>query len=259
MDELNRKALARDKYVALVGDSVFDNKAYVPAGHDVQNAVYRWRDYAESNMAYLAAVDGAVMKDVAAQPESPEVMKANKIYISIGGNDLLRYSMALENLEPSVYDLYEVREKFRAEYRANVIDLLVDRNSGKHIYNIRRGANYAKPVTLCTIYIPKMILTNEQQVAEVAVSLVNDVIITEAGRVGLQVLELRNVMSMPEHFTMEIEPSMHGSDAIAQAIEAHTSFKPDAYVLPNWPRYNLGRGTLHKAHSCSMCMEGRNT
>ena len=248
MDELNRKALARDKYVALVGDSVFDNKAYVPAGHDVQNAVYRRRDYEGSNMAYLAAVDGAVMKDVAAQLESPEVMGASKIYISIGGNDLIRYSMALDS-EPSVYDLYELREQFRAEYRANVIDLLVDRNSGKHIYGGPRD------VWLCTIYIPNLNVTSSQQEAEVAVSLVNDVIITEAGRVGLQVLELRNVMSMPEHFTMEIEPSMHGSDAIAQTIEALENL---AVASRLWPQYNIGRGTQHKAHSCSMCIEGRN-
>ena len=257
MDELNRKALARDKYVALVGDSVFDNKAYVPAGHDVQNAVYRRRDYAESNMAYLAAVDGAVMKDVAAQLESPEVMKANKIYISIGGNDLLRYSMALENLEPSVYDLYELREQFRAEYRANVIDLLVDRNSGKRIYGNTLGSN--SNVALCTIYYPRLSDPSSQQVAEIAVSVVNDVIISEAHRAGLQVLELRNVMKRPEHFTMEIEPSLHGSEAISHAIELHTSTS-----TPFWPSYFYPlnpheMGILHKAHSCSMCIEGRNT
>ena len=245
MDELNRKALARDKYVALVGDSVFDNKAYVPAGHDVQNAVYRWRDYAESNMAYLAAVDGAVMKDVAAQLESPEVRKANEIYISIGGNDLLQSSFMYLSTEGQFHDLADMRQWFRNEYRANVIDKLVDRRSGKNIYG--------KPVTLCTIYIPAMNDTKSQQEVEVLVTLVNDVIISEAHGAGLRVLELRKVMNTPEHFTMQIEPSMHGSDAIANAIGVH--LKLDWQWRNYWPYIDLVH-PLHSSRTCDMCLVG---
>jgi len=245
MSELNEEALSRrdEGYVALVGDSVFDNKAYVPKGHDVQNAMYRRRRLSGRRVAYLAAVDGAKMRDVPAQLAQDEVMQARGIYISVGGNDLIGHLGERDSF--GIDSLYQLRESFREEYRANVIDLLVDRRSGKHIYN---------DVTLCTIYNPSMNDTLSQQAAEVAVSLVNDVIISEAGRADLQVLELRNVMTMPEHFTMEIEPSMHGSDAIAHAIGVHIKHDHDWRTF--WPRLEFGKGLLHSSRTCSMCLVG---
>ena len=251
MKELNDWALGRrddEGYVALVGDSVFDNKAYVPRGHDVQNAMYRKRRIPDRRIAYLAAVDGARMRDVPAQLKQDEVRQASGIYISVGGNDLIQSSFSGDT-DLSIHDLADMREWFRNEYRANVIDKLADRRSGKNIYG--------KPVTLCTVYIPTMNDAKYQQAAEVAVSLINDVIISEAGRADLQVLELRNVMTMPEHFTMEIEPSMHGSDAIANAIGVH--LKLDWQWKAYWPHADVGKDHVHSAHSCSMCIEGRNT
>ena len=79
-------------HVVLLGDSVFDNKAYVAGGPDVVTQLRArlpagWR-------ASLAAVDGAVTADVARQlgrvPHG-----ATHLVVSVGGNDALRQEAVL--------------------------------------------------------------------------------------------------------------------------------------------------------------------
>src|SRR4051812_45594945 len=80
------------KHVALLGDSVFDNRAYVGYGPDVvtqlrQRLPPEWR-------ATLAAVDGGVIRDIPHQLERlPD--DVTHLVISVGGNDALGFSAVL--------------------------------------------------------------------------------------------------------------------------------------------------------------------
>src|SRR5262249_53250557 len=74
------------KHLVLLGDSVFDNKAYINGGLDVIAQVRRqipaeWK-------ASLRAVDGSVIENVRKQAiDLPD--DATHLVISVGGNDAI--------------------------------------------------------------------------------------------------------------------------------------------------------------------------
>jgi hypothetical protein len=101
------------KHVALLGDSVFDNGAYVGGGPDVVNQLRQrlpdgWR-------ATLAAVDGGVIRDIPRQLERvPD--DATHLVISVGGNDALGFSAVLGPPSRSVADTLEQLALIRGEF-----------------------------------------------------------------------------------------------------------------------------------------------
>ena len=107
-------------HVVLLGDSVFDNGAYVGRGEpDVARQLH---DRLPAGWgATLAAVDGAVTGDVPRQlgrvPPG-----ATHLVVSVGGNDALRRQDVLGASARSVADallaLGEVRDGFARGYRA---------------------------------------------------------------------------------------------------------------------------------------------
>ena len=100
------------KHVALLGDSVFDNGAYVGGGLDVvtqlrQRLPAGWR-------ATLAAVDGSVIRDIPHQLERvPD--DATHLVISVGGNHALGFSAVLGAPSRSVADTLEKLAAIRSE------------------------------------------------------------------------------------------------------------------------------------------------
>ena len=76
-------------HVALLGDSVFDNKAYVGDAPDVAQQL-RLIAPEEWKVSKLA-VDGAVVSEVLRQLSDVPV-DATHVVISAGGNDALHYS-----------------------------------------------------------------------------------------------------------------------------------------------------------------------
>ncbi|WP_236960770.1 SGNH/GDSL hydrolase family protein [Methylobacterium durans] len=106
-------------HVVLLGDSVFDNAAYVGGGPDV---VQQLRAVLPAGwQASLLAVDGNVIADVPHQlARCPD--DASHLVVSVGGNDALRASAVLERTVRSVAEalalLVEVRDRFQAEYGA---------------------------------------------------------------------------------------------------------------------------------------------
>jgi hypothetical protein len=81
-------------HVVLLGDSIFDNAAYVPRGCDVSThlrAVVR-----DSASVTMLAVDGAVIDDVHMQLRSVP-RDASRLVLSVGGNDALRYAHLLDD------------------------------------------------------------------------------------------------------------------------------------------------------------------
>jgi lysophospholipase L1-like esterase len=190
-------------HVVLLGDSIFDNARYVPGGPAVLDHLRRglpagWR-------ATLLARDGAVTAELPRQLARVPA-DATHLIVSVGGNDALDHSGPLLR-EPaaSVADalarLAEVRGEFRTAYRQV----------------LARVAALDRPAAVCTIYDAVPGLGREETAA---LAVFNDVILAEAFRAGLAVLDLRLVCTEAADYSRAspIEPSAAGGGKIARAI-----------------------------------------
>jgi lysophospholipase L1-like esterase len=191
------------KHVVLLGDSVFDNGAYVGGGSDVvtqlrQRLPAGWH-------ASLAAVDGGVIRDIPRQLERvPD--NATHLVISVGGNDALGFSTVLGAPSRSVADTLEQLAAIRGEF----------------VQNYRRMTETVRhrglPVAVCTIYDPRYPDAARRRVGATALCVINDAIIREAASVGVPIIDLRLVCDEDDDFANPIEPSSHGGWKIAGAI-----------------------------------------
>jgi lysophospholipase L1-like esterase len=190
-------------HVVLLGDSVFDNKAYVGAGPDV---LAQLRGLAPSNWAAtLLAIDGSVVRGVRRQLDNLPA-GATHLVVSAGGNDALGHAGLLEKRAASSAEvlgwLADVAEQFTADYREMLTAL---RATGL-------------PFGVCTIYYPMFADALARRLAVTALSIFNDVIIREAFMVGVPLVDLRLVCSEEADYANPIEPSTAGGEKIARAI-----------------------------------------
>lgn len=190
-------------HIVLLGDSVFDNAAYVRGGPDVIRQVRAL--VPAGTEATLGAVDGAVVRSV------PEQLRraprgATHLVVSAGGNDALRHIGLLEDRTPSIADallrLADVTAAFASDYRG-MLDAL-------------RGAGL--PFAVCTIYDPRFPDPRMQRLAVTALALFNDAILREAILRGVPTIDLRAVCSDDADFANPIEPSSRGGEKIARVI-----------------------------------------
>ena len=190
-------------HVALVGDSVFDNLVYVQPGPDVQRQLREVLPGAWT--VTLCAIDGSITDDVLEQLEVlPEGV--SHIVVSAGGNDGLQNMSILSEKVSTVAEgltlLSELFVEFRSAYRQMLEELAATKI----------------PSIVCTIYRPQFDERSLQKVALMALSLFNDVIVTEAVRMGIPVLDLREIFDEPADYANSIEPSVHGGRKMASAI-----------------------------------------
>ena len=190
-------------HIVLLGDSVFDNAAYVGGGPDVIRQLQaRLPAGAE---ATLAAVDGAVVRSVERQVQSAP-RSATHLFVSAGGNDALGGMGVLERpvraVGEGLLNLAELMRGFERDYRA-MLDAVLARRL---------------PTTVCTIYYPRYADPRMQEVAYGGLALFNDCILREAFARGLPVIDLRFVCDEDADFANPIEPSAIGGDKIAAAI-----------------------------------------
>ncbi|MER9445740.1 SGNH/GDSL hydrolase family protein [Mesorhizobium sp. M0340] len=197
------EAAAMTNKVVLLGDSVFDNRAYVAGGADV--LAHLARQLPERWSAELLAVDGSVMAGVRQQLERLPA-GATHLVVSIGGNDALGVSSVLDAPSRSVADallkLAEIREQFCSEY-ASTLDAVLAVNL---------------PTAVCTIYDVRYADLDERRVAVTALSILNDCITRAAATRGVAVIDLRIVSDEDADFVNAIEPSEQGGGKIASAI-----------------------------------------
>src|SRR3712207_6317944 len=106
-------------HVVLLGDSIFDNGAYVPGEPDVARQLRSelpsgWR-------ATLLAVDGDVTTDVPAQLRGLPA-DASHLVVSVGGNDALQqigvFEESASSVAGAVKRLAAVLAGFERNYRA---------------------------------------------------------------------------------------------------------------------------------------------
>lgn len=189
--------------VVLLGDSIFDNAAYVPGEPDVvaQLASLLPNGWAAS----LRAQDGAVLADVAAQldrlPGGAEL-----VVVSAGGNDALGRIQLLGDPVTSIADalavLAEISAEFQRGYR-RMLDAV-----------LRAGLRTA----VCTIYFPRFPDPYLQRVAVAGLAHFNDAILRHAFAARLDVLDLRLICHDDADYANAIEPSAGGGAKIAAQI-----------------------------------------
>ena len=191
------------KRVFLLGDSVFDNGAYVPGQPDVREQV---QELMPANaVVELLARDGAKIGDVEAQLRRIPG-DATHLVVSAGGNDAIQASSLLNESAASMADAIEklgaVAERFAARYSA-MLDLLLGRRL---------------PLAVCTIYEPPFPDLHRRKIAVTALTALNDQITRQAFSRGLTVIDLRIIFDRVEDFANPIEPSVQGGAKIARAI-----------------------------------------
>jgi hypothetical protein len=191
-------------HIILVGDSIFDNAAYVRGGPDVVRQLHA--KLPEGWRATLAAVDGATTSDVAAQLRNVPA-DATHLVVSAGGNDALGTSHVLYEgvglVGEALAILADAADRFAASYAAMLEAVLA------------RGL----PTALCTIYDTPQ-TSAEARIIRAALSLFNDVITRAAFSRGLALVDLRLICSDPGDYANPIEPSVKGGEKISAAILA---------------------------------------
>ena len=191
------------KHVVLLGDSVFDNAAYVRGGADV--ITHLRRRAPEGWGATLLAVDGSVVEGVHDQLRRVPT-DATHLVVSAGGNDALRRAHILEERAGSSAEvlsrLADVAEEFEAVYRRLL------------------GAALAtgRPTAVCTVYYPRFPDPLAQRLAVTALTVFNDTIIRAAFGAGVPLLDLRLICNEDADYANPIEPSEAGGAKIADTI-----------------------------------------
>ncbi len=190
-------------HLALLGDSILDNGAYVSGGSDV--ATHLGELLPEGASVTLLARDGARVESVFSQIfRIPS--EATHLILSVGGNDALGAADVLKQTVQSVGEaldyLAEIIERFQRSYRELTEQVIATGRS----------------VAVCTIYYPAFESPTFQVRAVAALAHFNDVIIFEASRLQVPVLDLRQVCTDATDYANPIEPSHAGGRRIAEAI-----------------------------------------
>ncbi|HEY9404934.1 MAG TPA: SGNH/GDSL hydrolase family protein [Pyrinomonadaceae bacterium] len=192
-------------HAILLGDSVFDNAAYVGAGDP--DVVRQLREQLPGGwQATLLAIDGSVISGVRAQAGRLPA-DSSHLVLSVGGNDALGHARLLEDPASSMAEalamLARAADGFEGEYQL-MLDALLDRRL---------------PVAVCTIYNPRFPDARMQKLAVTALRVFNDAIIRAAFARGLPLIDLRLVCNDERDYANPIEPSARGGAKIAAAIK----------------------------------------
>lgn len=190
-------------HIVLLGDSIFDNKAYVGNEPDVVSHLRTM--IPQAWQATSCAVDGDVVEQV-----SGKLLKipadSTHLFISAGGNNAIMNADILglpANSAAEVFDALSNRiGDFEFHYR-EMLKTVLSRNL---------------PTAVCTIYYPNFPDPFMQKIATAALSAFNDVIIRQAISFGLPFLDLRLICSEKTDYANEIEPSGKGGQKIAAKI-----------------------------------------
>jgi lysophospholipase L1-like esterase len=200
-------------HLVLLGDSIFDNGAYVRGGPDVCAQVRAAMPTGWT--ATLRAIDGSTSTDIEPQLRNlpPD---ATHLILSVGGNDaLMREDVLRATVRTSAEAfllLAGAVDDFERSYRAA----------------IRAVRAVGKPVVLCTIYNGNFTPPEYQRCVRVAVAAYDDVILRVAAEVQLPVIDLRGICAEPEDYANDIEPSVVGGAKIATAVVRAVKSAPSA-------------------------------
>src|SRR3972149_6612342 len=193
-----------EQHIILLGDSIFDNIAYIPGGESDVITQLRCK-LPQGWEATLNAVDGSKIDDVMRQVKQlPQ--DASFLVVSVGGNDALSHSyifnQGAQSTAEVLLNLADIQEEFQRNYHSMLETVL--------------SCNL--PTAICSIYYPRFPDPALQRVAIVGLSVFNDCIIYETFRFRLPLIDLRLICNEDRDYANEIEPSVHGGEKITDAI-----------------------------------------
>ena len=176
--------------VILMGDSIYENSKYVPLNESVY---YNLKE--KHKNTFIVAKDSSEVRDLNTQfKEAEKYIKNDKpyLFISIGGNDILRKQNTMNNnMKKHLNDLFN--------HYKNIL------SKNKNKYNI----------VLTTIYKPHL---KKYRKYDENIYYWNDKIKELSIKEGYSVFNIHDIIYNKDHFTMEIEPSSKASKIIAHQI-----------------------------------------
>lgn len=193
---------ARRMQLALLGDSVFDNAAYVKPNADVPTLLRRRLREGE---VVLLAKDGGRMADVSLQL-SRLPAHTTHLVINVGGNDALDRAGVLDATA------LDAADAFRA--LADIVEIFEEGYRRMLATALKAGL----PTVVCTIYNGWFEDRDYQRRASAAVGALDDAIFRAATEHRLTVIDLRRVCHRAADFTHQVEPSEQGGAKIAEVI-----------------------------------------
>ncbi|MFL5466035.1 MAG: GDSL-type esterase/lipase family protein, partial [Gemmatimonadaceae bacterium] len=163
-------------HLVLLGDSIFDNAAYVSGGPAVIEQVQMrlpttWR-------ATLLAVDGSVTSDVKSQLRKIPA-DATHLVVSVGGNDALGH-----------LDILDARARSTAETLERLAEIASD-FVRRYKSMLDRVLALGKSTAICTIYYPRFPDRAMQRLAVTALTVFNVAILRLGFLAGVPILDLR--------------------------------------------------------------------
>ena len=193
------------RHVALLGDSIFDNGAYINGAPDVAEQLREMLSRGDS--VTLCAVDGDVSSMVCKQLASVP-KDATHIVVSAGGNDILHHGALLSEPAASYAEVLETlanaRDEFARAHRNMLAGIMARR----------------LPVAVCTIYDANYD-PPFGRIAKTAISIFNDAITRNVHATGCDLIDLRLVCTQPSDYANPIEPSEQGGMRIAAAVRRY--------------------------------------
>ena len=191
------------KHVVLLGDSIFDNAAYVGNAPDVVRQVGQRLPH--GSKATLRAVDGGTTEDVREQLRHLPA-DATHLIVSAGGNDALGYidflGASAKSTAEALLGLADIAAEFEGKYRDMLAEVLA----------------YGLPTAICTIYYPRFPEPDLQEIAITGLTVFNDCIIRAAFTHSLPLLDLRLICTEEGDYADPIELSAQGGEKIANAL-----------------------------------------
>lgn len=188
--------------IALLGDSIIDNKAYVGDGKSVSE--HLTSELSSIHSVCLLARDGSTTKQVAKQIRCLP-LNTTHVVLSVGGNDLIQVIDQLNEDVPNVASalliVSRIRSSFTSSYRSLINELSAS----------------GRTLIVLTIYdhIPGL-----PEHLKAMIRIFNDSIAIEAFRVGAKIIDLSAVCCDFNDYSeiSPIEPSSQGGRKIAKEI-----------------------------------------
>ena len=187
-----KEGLTNSDNIVLIGDSVLNNSNYVPQGASVVDVLNT-----KTSNIFNYSKDGATINDLYAQLDKiPQDLNKSEthVFISAGGNDILNKRGQLNSSEiAQLFNTYmdfvkALRERL-GSVRVNILNLYLPANP--------RYQSYKESIEQWN----KLINENSNKIGEM-----------------YNVIDVNTLLTTPEDFIYDIEPSELGSKKIANAI-----------------------------------------
>ena len=197
--------------VALLGDSVFDNRSYVKFDHEDVEHVLK----ASCVDCELYAVDGAVISSIKYQLDEmkKELENISSIFLSVGGNNgLSALHLIFQNL--STEDFFNSFQKQLDNLYSEIYRITKSRNIPVHVLNVYYPCfDFSGARMLEQIRNPQYRNTIIQNADKL-----NGIIKETANKYSFGLIDINSAFNNPQYYANEIEPSYEGSKLLTRLI-----------------------------------------